>query len=122
MQFMQALRNMFLHRVQQRKYLNRTVYSLFQTEENRCHLYRVIMKTERNRLRISPSGQRFQLMIFSSVIWTTIFTASTTLYVWYGKLGAGHFLLALGIVITGSTFRLASGVTQKVSNQIRFMR
>tara|TARA_Y100001968_G_C19245224_1_gene661522 strand:+ start:304 stop:546 length:243 start_codon:yes stop_codon:yes gene_type:complete len=80
------------------------------------------MKTERNRLRIFPPGQRFQLMIFSSVIWTTIFTASTTLYVWYGKLGAGHVLLALGIVITGSTFRLASGVTQKVSNQIRFMR
>lgn len=72
--------------------------------------YRLIMEAERNPLRNLPPAQRFQLMIFLSVMWTTIFTASTTLWVWYGEL------------ITGSTFRLASGVTRKVSSQIRFKR
>ena len=81
--------------------------------------YKLIMEAERNPLRKLPPAQRFQLMIFLSVMWTTIFTASTTLWVWYGELMTGHVLLALGTLITGSTFRLASGATRKVSSQIR---
>ena len=82
--------------------------------------YKLIMESERNPLRNLPPAQRFQLMIFLSVMWTTIFTASTTLWVWYGELITGHVLLVLGTLITGSTFRLACGVTRKVSSQIRF--
>lgn len=84
--------------------------------------YKLIMESDRNHLRNLPPAQRFQLMIFLSVMWTTVFTASTTLWVWYRELITGHILLALGTLITGSTFRLASGVTLKVSSQIRFKR
>ena len=76
------------------------------------------MSSESNPLRNLPPAQRFQVMIFLSVMWTTIFTASSTLWVWYGELMAGHILLALGTLITGSTFRLASKGTDKVRNQI----
>ena len=76
------------------------------------------MSSESNPLRNLPPAQRFQVMIFLSVMWTTIFTASSTLWVWYGELMTGHILLALGTLITGSTFRLASKVTDKVRNQI----
>ena len=82
--------------------------------------YRLIMESDRNPLRNLPPAQRFQLMVFLSVMWTTIFTASTTLWVWYGELMTGHLLLALGTLITGSTFRLASRVSHKVSNKMRF--
>ena len=76
------------------------------------------MSSESNPLRNLAPAQRFQVMIFLSVMWTTIFTASSTLWVWYGELMAGHILLALGTLITGSTFRLASQVTGKVGNQL----
>ena len=76
------------------------------------------MSSESNPLRNLPPAQHFQVMIFLSVMWTTIFTASSTLWVWYGELMTGHILLALGTLITGSTFRLASKVTDKVRNQI----
>ncbi len=80
--------------------------------------YKFVMRSESNPLRNLPPAQRFQLMIFLSVMWTTIFTASTTLWVWYGELMTGHILLALGTLITGSTFRLAGKFTGKVGNQI----
>ncbi|MCH2631561.1 MAG: hypothetical protein MKZ89_14025 [Nisaea sp.] len=80
--------------------------------------YKFIMRSEINPLRNLPPAQRFQVMIFLSVMWTTIFTASMTLWVWYGELMTAHILLALGTLITGSTFRLASQVTGKVRNQL----
>ena len=76
------------------------------------------MKSESNPLRNLAPAQRFQVMIFLSVMWTTIFTASMTLWVWYGELMTAHILLALGTLITGYTFRLASQVTGKVRNQL----
>ena len=54
--------------------------------------YSLIMKSDRNSLRNLPPAQRFQLMVVLSVMWTTIFTASTTLLVWYGELMTGHLL------------------------------
>ena len=80
--------------------------------------YKFIMSSESNPLRNLPPAQRFQVMIFLSVMWTTIFTASSTLWVWYGELMTGHVLLALGTLITGSTFRLANKVTGKEINQL----
>ena len=80
--------------------------------------YKFIMRSEINPLRNLPPAQRFQVMIFLSIMWTTIFTASMTLWVWYGELMTAHILLALGTLITGSTFRLASKVTGKARNQI----
>ena len=80
--------------------------------------YKFIMRSEINPLRNLPPAQRFQVMIFLSIMWTTIFTASMTLWVWYGELMTAHILLALGTLITGSTFRLANQVTGKVRNQL----
>ena len=80
--------------------------------------YKLIMSSESNPLRNLPPAQRFQVMIFLSIMWTTIFTASMTLWVWYGELMTAHILLALGTLITGSTFRLANQVTGKVRNQL----
>ena len=82
--------------------------------------YKFIMRSEINPLRNLPPAQRFQVMIFLSIMWTTIFTASMTLWVWYGELMTAHILLALGTLITGSTFRLASQVTSKVRNQLNW--
>ena len=84
--------------------------------------YRLVMELDRNPLRNLPPAQRLQLMVFLSVMWTTVFTASTTLWVWYGELMTGHLLLALGTLITGSTFRLASRVPHRVGIKIRFKR
>ena len=80
--------------------------------------YKFIMSSESNPLRNLAPAQRFQVMIFLSVMWTTIFTASMTLWVWYGELMTAHILLALGTLITGSTFRLSSKVTVNVRNQV----
>ena len=76
------------------------------------------MSSESNPLRNLAPAQRFQVMIFLSVMWTTVCTASMTLWVWYGELMTAHILLALGTLITGSTFRLASKVTGKARNEI----
>ena len=46
-------------------------------------------------------------MVFLSLMWTTIFTTSASLWMWYGELLAGHLLVALGIALTGTTFQLA---------------
>ena len=54
-----------------------------------------------------PPAQRFQITNFLSILWTTAFTASTIISIWYGKPLTGHVLLALATFITGATFRLA---------------
>lgn len=77
--------------------------------------YNSIMNSKNNPLRNLPPAQRFQLMTFLSILWTTVFTASTTLWVWYGELLTGHVLLALATFITGSTFRLASSETRNMN-------
>ncbi len=82
-----------------------------------AHWYDVIMNSKNNPLRNLPPAQRFQLMTFLSIMWTTVFTASTTLWVWYGELLTGHVLLALATLITGSTFRLANKASKNMDSQ-----
>jgi hypothetical protein len=69
--------------------------------------YSVIMNSNKNPLNKLPPAQRFQIMVFLSLMWTTIFTTSASLWLWYGELLAGHLLVALGIALTGTTFQLA---------------
>jgi hypothetical protein len=69
--------------------------------------YSMIMNSNRNPLNKLPPAQRFQIMVFLSLMWTTIFTTSASLWLWYGELLAGHLLVALGIALTGTTFQLA---------------
>ena len=80
--------------------------------------YSMIMNSNKNPLNKLPPAQRFQIMVFLSLMWTTIFTTSASLWLWYGELLAGHLLVALGIALTGTTFQLADNkpIHEEVKN------
>ena len=67
-------------------------------------LYRAIMDSDRNPLRNLHPTRRFQLMVFLSIMWTTIFCAAAGAWLWYGELIIGHVLVAFGFLVTGWTF------------------
>lgn len=71
------------------------------------NLYRSIMDSNWNPLRQLPPAQRLQLMLFLSVMWTTIFCAVAGLWIWYEEFVIGHLLVCLGFLVTGDTFRKA---------------
>ena len=73
-------------------------------------LYRSVMDSNVNPLRNLPPAQRFQIMMFLSVMWTTIFCAIAGAWMWYGELMIVHLLVVLGFFITGLTFHRASKV------------
>ncbi len=73
-------------------------------------LYRSIMDSEANPLHRLPAAQRFQWMVYLSVMWSVIFCAATGAWVWYEELVVAHVLVALGFVVTGVTFRRAASV------------
>lgn len=66
--------------------------------------YRLIMDPDRNPLRRLPSIQRFQIMLYLSLMWTTIFCAAAGAWLWYGEIMVAHVLVAFGILVTGWTF------------------
>ena len=70
-------------------------------------LYRAVMDSDVNPLRATPPAQRFQMMVYLSVMWTAIFCASAGLWYWYGQILAVHLLIAAGFLITGLTFHVA---------------
>ena len=43
------------------------------------------------------------------MMWTLIFCVGTGAWLWYGELVVLHVAVALGVLITGLTFRRASG-------------
>ncbi len=71
-------------------------------------MYRAIMDSTVNPLRSLPPAQRFQLMLFLSVMWTNIFCVSAGAWIWYGELMVFHVLVLAGIVITSLVFRRAA--------------
>ena len=66
--------------------------------------YEGIMNPDKNPLRVLPPAQRFQTMVYLSVMWTTIFCAAFGRWYWYGELIVGHVLVAAGIALTTITF------------------
>ena len=74
-------------------------------------LYRSIMDSNVNALRNLPPAQRFQLMLFLSIMWTNSFCLSAGAWIWYGELIVFHVLVVAGIVVTGLVFRRASKAT-----------
>ena len=77
--------------------------------------YDGIMDPDKNPLRVLPPAQRFQTMVYLSVMWTTIFCAAFGSWYWYGELIVGHVLVVLGIALTTITFsRAARKVTVPV--------
>ena len=77
-------------------------------ERQMLSIYRAIMDPSINPLRNLPATQRFQTMLYLSVMWTTIFCAAAGAWVWYGEIVVAHVLLTAGIVVTGLTFRAAN--------------
>ena len=73
-------------------------------------LYRSIMDSNKNPLRHLHPAHRFQLMVFLSIMWTTIFCAAAGAWLWYGELIVGHILVAFGFLVTGWTFHKADQV------------
>lgn len=71
-------------------------------------VYRAVMDSEHNPLKNLPFAQRFQAMLFLSIMWTTIFCAVVGAWFWYQELVVGHLLFALGFAVTGLTFHKAS--------------
>lgn len=69
--------------------------------------YRAVMDPAVNPLRNLRKGQQFQAMSSLGMMWTIIFCAGTGAWLWYGQLVVLHVLVALGIIVTGSTFRRA---------------
>jgi hypothetical protein len=77
-------------------------------ERHMLSIYRAIMDPSINPLRNLPAAQRFQTMLYLSVMWTTVFCAAAGAWVWYGEIVVAHLLVAAGFVVTGLTFRAAS--------------
>ncbi len=73
-------------------------------------IYRAIMDSDENPLQVLPPAQRFQIMVLLSVMWTTVFCTAAGAWFWYGELMIAHVLVALGVLLTGLTFRRASTV------------
>ena len=67
--------------------------------------YDVVMDASKNPLQGLPKAQRFQIMVFLSVMWTTVFCLAIGSYGYWGELVLGHVALATGVLITGLTFR-----------------
>lgn len=78
------------------------------------HWYRMIMDPDWNPLNNLLPVQRFQVMVYLSIMWTAIFCAVAGAWAWYGHLLIGHLLIALGLIITAWTFSNArQGKTQR---------
>ena len=71
-------------------------------------LYRAVMDENTNSLRSLPLVQRFQVMVFLSLMWSTIFSAAAGAWLWYDELMVGHVLFLLGVFLTALTFRSAT--------------
>src|SRR6478752_249898 len=74
--------------------------------------YALIMDADKNPLMILPPAQRFQIMVYLSFMWTTIFCAALGMWIWYAPILAFH-MLVLGVAITGMTFEIADRTRQR---------
>ena len=82
--------------------------------------YALIMDSDKNPLQRLPAAQRSQIMIYLSVMWTTIFCAAFGVWFWYGELILAHILIVVGLALTGITFSRASrGADGAETGQVR---
>ena len=73
-------------------------------EDKMASIYSEIMDTKVNSLKRLPTAQRFQIMVYLSMMWTTIFCLGTGAWLWYGHLIIAHVGVALGVAVTSWTF------------------
>jgi len=77
--------------------------------------YALVMDPDKNPLWNMHPAQRFQVMAYLSVMWTTVFCAAFGRWYWYGELISAHMLVILGIAMTGLTFAQASRAADEAS-------
>ena len=75
--------------------------------------YSVIMDERKNPLQGLPKAQRFQIMTFLSVMWSSLFCLAIGSYAFWGELVVGHVAVAAGVVLTGLTFRQVNKQNQR---------
>jgi hypothetical protein len=75
--------------------------------------FEVVMNENKNPLQRLPKAQRFQIMVFLSCMWTTVFCLAIGSYGYWGELLLGHVSLAAGVLITGVTFRQVNKRTRR---------
>ena len=76
-------------------------------------VYRAIMDPGTNPLRAMPPVQRFQAMLYLSIMWTTIFCAAAGAWFWYGAIVVDNLLVTLGFLVTGLTFHTVGRVAKR---------
>jgi len=81
--------------------------------------YRATMDPTVNPLMNLPASQRFQIMMYLATMWTVIFCVGTGAWLWFGQLVVLHLLVALGLLVTGLTFRSANDERSRVLAEIR---
>jgi hypothetical protein len=82
--------------------------------------YQLIMDADKNPLMKLLPAQRFQIMVYLSLMWTTILCAAFGIWIWYGQILAINMLM-LGIAVTGMTFEIADRTRQRAM-KIRSVR
>lgn len=75
--------------------------------------YNLVMDADENALSPLPPAQRFQIMIYLSVMWTTIFCAAAGAWFLYGYLMVGHVLVVLGLAVTGWVFHTSRKIARR---------
>lgn len=75
--------------------------------------YLALMDENRSPLRHLPKAQRFQIMVFLSIMWSTVFSLIIGSYAYWGELVLGHVAFAAGALITGLTFKVAEKRTHR---------
>ena len=80
--------------------------------------YDVVMSESKNPLQRLPKTQRFQVMVFLSVMWTTVFYLAIGSYGFWGELVLGHVALATGVLIKPASGASAARFTKIVSRTI----
>ena len=58
-------------------------------------------------------------MVYLGTMWTVIFCVGTGAWLWFGQLFVFHLLVALGLLITGLTFRSTSNQQSLVLAEVR---
>lgn len=76
-------------------------------------IYDAVMDADKNPLAKMPKAQKFQVMTYLSLMWTTIFCFGFGFWAFYGQLIVLHILVALGATYTGFTFYSATRKTHR---------
>ena len=76
-------------------------------------VYETVMDPEKNPLSKLPKAQRFQMMSYLGIMWSTLFTFGIGYWAVYEEIIVFHVLLALAATFTGTTFANVSRPTHR---------